>query len=715
MKRRLLALLLTAFLLVPLFAINASAAWNHNSIPTPDKFTSSGTVSDGAYTVSFSDSNGSSTGYVSKWGKQLYLMSENYWLSGERNQIIPGYQARSAITTNNPTTVTGEPFWVQTAAMGAMDNLVNGGAFCQAGITVPTMSIAFSIGAPAGDATVYNTDDTKGYAVNYGPIKDGIVFTLSSEGTVGNKNMGGYNIVCATVYYITFIYNGEIVYEKSEKLDPKTDPVYLSGQSETYGMSMYNEFTFSDDTGFEVSSGDNFGWTHNNFSVTPDEYPDIVDFISDCKDYYVSILAAAPLHVNHATNEAMSQDGWGATSFGIARLGNGDTQPVDFVPYGKDCVCEYYDNEDGTHTRVCEKHDDEEIIESCHYVAQDDGGKTVYVCKDCGSVFAPYNVAFGGDNIEDIDDQQLNYDEIPVMPEVPEVDGYDFLGFYIGDTDVLYNFGYPLNKNVTLTGKWQLKNHSVVFLFPDDVKQEFTYVHGSLMEKVEAPEIEGYRFDDFYHIDPDGAIICAVDWTLPVNQDYVILAKYDFINPFDDISEGEWYYDYVMALAARGIINGMTPTTFAPSQGLTRAQFVQMLYQIGFDESETVKDDNPFTDVKEDAWYYKAVVWAFNKGYAAGMTETTFQPNTVITREQAATFLYRFYFADEVGTDLSILDKFTDAKTIHEYAKIPVACLANKSIINGFPDKTFKPLKTITRAETAVMVYSAITYVESLV
>ena len=111
-------------------------------------------------------------------------------------------------------------------------------------------------------------------------------------------------------------------------------------------------------------------------------------------------------------------------------------------------------------------------------------------------------------------------------------------------------------------------------------------------------------------------------------------------NPFTDVPAGKYYYKPVMWAVENGVTGGATPTTFAPKQKCTRAQIVMFLWAAaGKPEPETT--ENPFTDVTENKYYYKAVLWAMENGITGGIAADKFGPNNTCTRAQIVTFLYK--------------------------------------------------------------------------
>ena len=110
-------------------------------------------------------------------------------------------------------------------------------------------------------------------------------------------------------------------------------------------------------------------------------------------------------------------------------------------------------------------------------------------------------------------------------------------------------------------------------------------------------------------------------------------------NPFTDVKEGAYYYDAVLWAVEKGIAKGMSDTTFEPNTTCTRAHVVTFLWR--YEGSETVKVDNPFTDVPAGQYYTDAVLWAFDNGVTTGVTKTTFVPNGDCLRAHVVTFICR--------------------------------------------------------------------------
>ena len=130
--------------------------------------------------------------------------------------------------------------------------------------------------------------------------------------------------------------------------------------------------------------------------------------------------------------------------------------------------------------------------------------------------------------------------------------------------------------------------------------------------------------------------------------------------PFTDVSNSAYYYDAVLWAAEEGITSGVTGSTFAPGRGCTRAQLVTFLWRAN-GSPEPASRENPFTDVSSSAYYYDAVLWAVEKGITTGVTGSTFAPDALCTRGQAAVLLWRANGAPQVSQEHPFRDVAEDA------------------------------------------------------
>ena len=169
--------------------------------------------------------------------------------------------------------------------------------------------------------------------------------------------------------------------------------------------------------------------------------------------------------------------------------------------------------------------------------------------------------------------------------------------------------------------------------------------------------------------------------------------------PFADIKVSDYYCDAVKWAVEQGITNGTTDTTFSPNEGCTRGQMVTFLWRAAGSPEPTGKT-NSFTDVKADAYYYKALLWAIENGITTGTTDTTFSPDEICARGQMAAFLYRSAKSPAVTGSTSFTDVETDV-----YYRDAVAWAFQQGITKGATDTTFAPDETCTRGQMVTFLY----------
>lgn len=169
--------------------------------------------------------------------------------------------------------------------------------------------------------------------------------------------------------------------------------------------------------------------------------------------------------------------------------------------------------------------------------------------------------------------------------------------------------------------------------------------------------------------------------------------------PFTDVASNAWYYNVVSQAYGKGLISGMSDTEFSPDSSVTGAQLIMMLYRA---------DDNTVSEQTSGNWYDEAVDWAKEKSIISDNNGWTFDANADLTREQMMVLLYNYL--QYKGNDLSASDdlsSYTDSSEISAYAENAVKALVGKGIIEG-DGKTLRPLSSLTRAETAVILINAV-------
>ena len=178
---------------------------------------------------------------------------------------------------------------------------------------------------------------------------------------------------------------------------------------------------------------------------------------------------------------------------------------------------------------------------------------------------------------------------------------------------------------------------------------------------------------------------------------------------FDDVSRDDWFYDAVKFAWENGFMKGTSERTFSPEAPLSRAMLITVLYRPEGQPSIKALDPTPFTDIDTNDYCFDAVAWAKGNVILYGVTDTTFAPNQNVTREQLAAVLYRYAkykgAADsdsetEVGSER---ESFSDADEISDYAAEAVGYCRRAGLLKGKDNNLFAPNEYTVRAQIAAV------------
>jgi hypothetical protein len=180
-------------------------------------------------------------------------------------------------------------------------------------------------------------------------------------------------------------------------------------------------------------------------------------------------------------------------------------------------------------------------------------------------------------------------------------------------------------------------------------------------------------------------------------------SKTCYAENFTDVDLSRWYHEAIDYAVDTGLMKGMSETTFEPNTALTRGQLVTILYR-NAGEPSVEGLENPFTDVPSGKFYTDAVIWAYSEGVVKGITATTYQPNAAVTREQLVTILYRYDGEQAVGED--VLADYTDKDNVSNYAKDAVNWAVSKGMITSTSTSALvlSPKDSATRAQVAKII-----------
>ena len=304
----------------------------------------------------------------------------------------------------------------------------------------------------------------------------------------------------------------------------------------------------------------------------------------------------------------------------------------------------------------------------------------------------------------------------------PSRSGYTFEGWYDGSSRV--SSPYKVTKDVILTAEWDYNGSSsssgstryTVSVEDTDngsVKVSPTRASKGSTVTVTVKPDEGYELDKLTVTDKNGDSVKLTDkgdgkytFKMPASK-VTVEAVFTAVEPeglpFTDVTSGDWFYDAVAYVYDKGMMEGTTDTTFAPTMNLTRSMIAQVLYNL--EERPEAPGAAGFPDVAAGAWYADAVNWAAARGIVKGYDTGAFGPEDSVTREQLAAILYRYAQAKGYDTTQGgmAVREFSDSASISDWAQAAMSWAVNAQVLSGKGNGVLDPQGTATRAEVAQM------------
>ncbi len=175
--------------------------------------------------------------------------------------------------------------------------------------------------------------------------------------------------------------------------------------------------------------------------------------------------------------------------------------------------------------------------------------------------------------------------------------------------------------------------------------------------------------------------------------------------PFTDVKENDWFYNDVVYAYENGLMNGVSATAFGPYTNTTRGMIVTILWRM--DGQTAPLHGCQFADVAAGSYYELAIAWAAENGIVTGFSATEFKPDANITREQFAAIMYRY--AQYKGYDVSVGEStnilsYGDAESVSKYAIPAMQWACGAGLINGI-DGNLVPAGNATRAQAAAILH----------
>ena len=219
---------------------------------------------------------------------------------------------------------------------------------------------------------------------------------------------------------------------------------------------------------------------------------------------------------------------------------------------------------------------------------------------------------------------------------------------------------------------------------------------------------QGYELSSLTVEDRQGKALDLTDkgdgtytFTMPASSVSIQAAFREIVDevtpPFTDIREEDYYYDAVLWAVENGVTNGTGADTFSPDVTVSRAQMITFLWRAHGAPKAT--GSNPFTDVSADDYYYDAVLWAVENGVTTGTGGDTFAPHAPVSRAQAVTFQWR-----AAGSPAASGSGFDDVAGDAWYTDA-VTWAVSEEITNGTGGNHFSPDAVVSRAQAVTFLY----------
>lgn len=308
------------------------------------------------------------------------------------------------------------------------------------------------------------------------------------------------------------------------------------------------------------------------------------------------------------------------------------------------------------------------------------------------------------------------------MPEMANDGYFTFTGWSDGSTTYEAGATVTVMEDTTFTAQWRddtpsggSSDPTYSISLPSKVTGGEVSIQKRYAEKGETVTItvtpdDGYELDELIVTDSKGNELDLTDkgngkftFKMPAGRVEIEVSFQEIViepvNPFVDVSASDYYYDAVLWAVENGVTNGTSATTFGPDMAVSRAQMVTFLWRAHGSPKAT--GTNPFTDVSTSDYYYDAVLWAVANGVTNGTSDTTFSPDTAVTRSQAVTFQWR-----AAGSPVVSGSSFGDVATDAYYVNAVTWAVAN-GITNGTGGNTFSPDVVVSRAQAVTFLYRA--------
>ena len=366
-------------------------------------------------------------------------------------------------------------------------------------------------------------------------------------------------------------------------------------------------------------------------------------------------------------------------------------------------------NNNGTHTRVCSRDAIHAETENCS------GGEATCTeqatCEFCGKKYGePLGHTY---KPEWITNEQRHWHVCARCDHIKDMGVHRFGEWSIVRRPTSTKTGervrscticnYEETEELPVTGGYVLPYYKLTFETNGGSSLEpVVKIKGTVIDLAEYSAYRyGYTFDGWY---ADEALTQRVT-SVTLDADKTVYAAWTRNRFFEDVTIADWFYDDVMFVCGRGVMQGVSDTRFGPHLTATRAMMATILWRMEGSPAPTA--EARFTDVRSGQWYSEAVAWTAQSGVYTGYADGSFRPNDSITREQLAAILYRYakYKGVDVsvGEDTNILS-YADAAEISDYAFPAMQWACGAGVMQG-SNGNLLPRGRATRAQIAAMLH----------
>lgn len=294
-------------------------------------------------------------------------------------------------------------------------------------------------------------------------------------------------------------------------------------------------------------------------------------------------------------------------------------------------------------------------------------------------------------------------------PDAPSKDGYHLTGWY---TEAGEKFDFEkdtVEKDITLTARWSKNAPGVSYASlrfetgGGSALPALSLPYGSAVDLTKyVPSREGFTFTGWY---TDRELTKRVT-SLTLTGSAAVYAGW---NPFTDAGSGDWYYEDVLYVYNRGLMEGTGEHSFSPDGAVTRGQIVTILWRLA--GRPVVNFAMDFTDVTEETWCAEAIRWAAAEGIAQGFDDGSFGQDRVVTREQLAAFLYREVQRQGGGfTGMWYFPlNYPDMEELGAFADEAMHWCVMTGVLQGTADGRLAPKDTADRAQLSAILHRYLT------